>query len=56
MTCEQDLVQLLRTDQCLAAMKELAGGTTATELGSARVSPQALDALMEGLHDENPRT
>lgn len=56
MTREQELVQLLRTDQCLAAMKELVGGATATELRSAQISPKALDALMEGLHDENPRT
>ena len=32
MTLEQELVQLLRTDQRLTAMRGLAGGVTATEL------------------------
>ena len=53
---EQELVQILRSrDQCLAAVRELAGGLTATELRSAQVSAEAYDALVEGLRDESLR-
>jgi hypothetical protein len=56
MTREQELVQLLRSrDQSLAAVRDLAGGLTATELRSAEVSAEGYDALVEGLHDESPR-
>jgi hypothetical protein len=52
---ERALVQQLGSPLTLDAMRQLAGGVTATELRSARVTPAAFAALVEGLSDPRSR-
>jgi hypothetical protein len=53
---ERTLVQrLASTPLRLDAMRELAGGVTATELRQVTISDDAFAALCEGLEDSNPR-
>ena len=53
---EDDLVQLLRSrDQRVAAIRELVGGITATELRQIAPSSAAIQALIEGLRDRSPQ-
>jgi HEAT repeat protein len=55
-TTEQELVQLfgLRGRE-LDALRELAGGVTATHLRGATLSDDGLAALVDGLSDRKPR-
>jgi HEAT repeat protein len=53
---EDDLVQLLRQPaRRVAAIRELVGGITATELRHIAPSPVAIQALIEGLRDRSPQ-
>lgn len=56
MVRESELVaQLGSNDTVLQAMRELVGGVTATELEHCELSDAALEALISGLSDPNPR-
>jgi HEAT repeat protein len=53
---EQELVQLFGVrDRELDALRELAGGVTATYLRTATLSDETFAAVVEGLSDRNPR-
>jgi HEAT repeat protein len=56
MRTERELVQLFaHRDRQLEALRGLAGGVTATYLRTARLTDGAFEAVVEGLHDPNPR-
>jgi len=53
---EDDLVQLLGVPaQRVNAIRELVGGVGATELRQASPLRQAMQALIDGLHDQSPQ-